>query len=433
MSAPPRRPFRRVYIANPRRPPMQRLEPVRAPVNSQAGAAAAAQTPYADRDFLQAVGNQNLTVEPTDILGLRLLNDKATEAMLGKTKVCEVDVLSEEIKYKSLDGTELKMTKFYLDPVWSWGNKPWDEARQNMIDEEKEKEEKEKKEKEAQKDKEKDGSEKKQDGEGEGEKKEPIDNEMYREWQRAVREIRHERAPKPALVYLHGGGFISGSVELFRKDIIRYVNMTSMTIYAPEYRLAPEHKFPKPLEDAFAAAQWIRENAGAENIDPERIGLLGVSAGGALALGVAMMWQDKGIEPPIGRVCAVYPMLNHQSTAVGNSKRAKFINIWTEKGVKMAWDAYLPRTAGQREKDLPYADPFMREDLSGFPPTYIDVGGLDLFAKDVAAFVARLAEANVKVEFHCYPGVPHAFDYAAPDAIVSREAIQHRREWLRQL
>jgi Esterase/lipase len=201
-----------------------------------------------------------------------------------------------------------------------------------MTDEGKEKE----KEMQAQKNKEKEGE---GEGEGEGEKKKkkkPIDDEMYREGQRAVREICHERALKPALVYLHGGGFISGSVKLFRKDIIRYVNMTSMTIYAPEYRLAPEHKFPKPLEDAFAAAQWIRENAAAENIDPERIGLLGVSAGGALALGVAMMWQDKGIEPPIGRVCAVYPMLNHQSTAVSDSKRAKFVNIWTEKGIKLA-------------------------------------------------------------------------------------------------
>jgi len=117
MSAPPRRPFRRVHIANPRQPAMQHLKSVRSPVDSQAGAAAAAQTFHADSDFLQAVGNQNLTVEPTDILGLRLLNDKATEAMLGKAKVCELNVLSEDIKYKSLDGTELKMTKFYLDPV----------------------------------------------------------------------------------------------------------------------------------------------------------------------------------------------------------------------------------------------------------------------------------------------------------------------------
>jgi acetyl esterase/lipase len=239
--------------------------------------------------------------------------------------------------------------------------------------------------------------------------------------------------PQPAILYIHGGGLISGSVTIFRKDIIRYAISTGLTIYAPAYRLAPEFPFPKPVEDAYSALEWLHDHATDEGIDAARIAVMGMSAGGGLAAGVAIMARDREFSPPIAKLVLVYPMLDDRTRIADDNPLSAHLN-WTGKKNEIAWGGYLGSDAGvEGAKVSPYAAPARATDVSGLPSTYIDVGGLDLFRDESLAFAARLAAANVDVELHLYPGVPHGWELVAIAAPVTKKAIENRTRALQDL
>lgn len=240
----------------------------------------------------------------------------------------------------------------------------------------------------------------------------------------------------PAVVYIHGGGFVSGSVAGFRKDIIRYATETGHSIFAPAYRLAPEHAFPKPMEDVYAALEFLRDNASEQKIDAKRIAVMGVSAGGGIAAGVALMARDKKLEPPIKKLVLIYPMLDDR-TRIGEDHPLNEHLTWTMKKNEIGWEAYLDgagaSVVGGGDKVSPYAAPGRATDVSGLPKTYIDVGGLDLFKDESLAFGARLLAASVDVEFHLYPGVPHGWEWIGHSVPVTKKAVQNRALALRDL
>lgn len=242
-------------------------------------------------------------------------------------------------------------------------------------------------------------------------------------------------AGRPCVLYLHGGGFVSGSVTSFRKDIIRYAAETRLTFYALAYRLSPEAPFPKPLEDAYAALEFLRDNAQEQNIDPKRIGVMGISAGGGLAAGLALEARDKKFVPAIKKLVLIYPMLDDR-TRIGEDHPLNEYLTWTNKKNEIGWQAYLGG-AGARTVSSPdasvYAAPARAEDLSGLPPTYLDVGGLDLFKDEVNAFGAKLLAGKVDVEFHLYPGVPHAWEWLSHECPVTQKAVNNRVFALRSL
>ncbi|KAK4457162.1 alpha/beta hydrolase fold-domain-containing protein [Cladorrhinum samala] len=225
---------------------------------------------------------------------------------------------------------------------------------------------------------------------------------------------------KGCILYIHGGGLVSGSVPLFRKDIIRYAVETGLPFYAPAYRLAPEHPFPAALEDVYAALEYLRDHAQEEGIDPSKIAVMGVSAGGGIAAGVALMARDKGFQPSIRKLVLIYPMLDDR-TNLGADHPLNEHLTWTMKKNEIGWGAYL---SGQEATE--YAAPARVKDVSGLPRTYIDIGGLDLFRDEAMAFAAKLVAANVETEFHLYPGVPHGWEWISAKAMVTKKAIQNR-------
>ncbi|KAK0716693.1 Alpha/Beta hydrolase protein [Apiosordaria backusii] len=239
----------------------------------------------------------------------------------------------------------------------------------------------------------------------------------------------------PCVLYLHGGGFVSGSVSSFRKDIIRYAVETGLTFYAPTYRLSPEAPFPKPLEDAYAALEYLRDNAEEQKIDPKRIAVMGTSAGGGLAAGLALKARDNKFEPAIKKLVLIYPMLDDR-TRIGEDHPLNEHLTWTNKKNEIGWEAYLggagARTAGSPDVSV-YAAPARADDLSGLPPTYLDVGGLDLFKDEVNAFGGKLLAGKVDVEFHLYPGVPHAWEWLGHECPVTKKAVQNRVAILQKL
>lgn len=239
--------------------------------------------------------------------------------------------------------------------------------------------------------------------------------------------------PLPAVVMTHGGGLVSGSVEIFAPQIARYVAQAGVQYWAVDYRLAPEHPGPAGVEDCFAALQWLSRRAAEFNVDPARIAVFGDSAGGNIAAGAALMARDAGLDPPLAKQILVYPMLDDRTTTryPADWPALPFLT-WKAEENAMAWDAYVGAgKRGKPEADVsPYAAPARAASLAGLPPTYIDVGGLDLFRDECVEYAARLARENVEVEFHLYPGVPHGFESAWGITVV-KAALENRGRSLR--
>ncbi|KAK3690304.1 alpha/beta hydrolase fold-domain-containing protein [Podospora appendiculata] len=240
-------------------------------------------------------------------------------------------------------------------------------------------------------------------------------------------------SPTAAVVYAHGGGMIAGAAAHARPALVPLVLATSATFYSVEYRLAPEHPFPTPVEDVYTALEWVRDHAADQNIDPARIALVGDSAGGGLAAGAALMTRDRHFAPPVAKLVLIYPMLDDRTSIAADHPLAAQPMIWTDASNKLAWAAYLGDEDRTRGHVSPYAAPARAGSFAGLPRTYIDCGGLDLFRDENLAFAAGLAAANVEVEVHLYPGVGHGFDFLAPGTPVARAAAENRLWALKRL
>ncbi|CAM1510915.1 Fc.00g084280.m01.CDS01 [Cosmosporella sp. VM-42] len=220
--------------------------------------------------------------------------------------------------------------------------------------------------------------------------------------------------PQPAVLYIHGGGFVAGSVELgsgiFAQDALN----SDRPVFAVEYRLAPEHPNPAAVEDSYAALKFIAEHAIDLNIDPARIGVKGESAGAAIATGVALLARDQNLHPPLAKQILLYPMLDDRTTYPPETNFLK-LAVWSEKQNKISWGAYIGDVnVGKPDADIsPYAVPARAKSYKGLPSTYVDIGTLDIFRNENLEFVKRLMEDDVEVEFHLWPGVPHVFEFLA--------------------
>jgi acetyl esterase/lipase len=234
---------------------------------------------------------------------------------------------------------------------------------------------------------------------------------------------------RAAVLYLHGGGMIVGSVPIFDGPVSRYVARTGVPMLSLEYRLAPEHPHPAPVEDAYAGLAWLAGHAVELGIDPGRIAVMGDSAGGGLAAGVAILSRDrKG--PAVARQLLIYPMLDDRTTTP-DPYIAPFAG-WSYDDNATGWNALLGTGHEHREVDPPAAPGRLR-DAAGLPPAYIEVGQLDVFRDEVLRYALTLSLAGVPAELHLHPGVPHEYDAIAFGADVSRRAQSDRDRVLRSL
>lgn len=231
--------------------------------------------------------------------------------------------------------------------------------------------------------------------------------------------------PGPAIIHYHGGGMILGSAQLYVKPLALLVSETSIPIFSVNYRLAPEHTGTTLVNDCYAALVWLHQNAQKYMIDPARIAVYGDSAGGGLAVGVALMARDNNLQPPLAKQILLFPMLDDRNMTP-NEDMEPFAFFKTHDNVT-AWTALLGEQAGKPDADIsPYAAPARAKSLAGLPPTYIDVGTLDIFRDEDMVFASRLLAENITTEFHLYPGLPHAFDLIAPNISASKRASQNR-------
>ncbi|KAF3910934.1 Acetylcholinesterase [Dactylellina cionopaga] len=237
-------------------------------------------------------------------------------------------------------------------------------------------------------------------------------------------------APTPAILHIHGGGMIISHMELQLGLPKNYASTSQISTFSVDYRVAPEVTSTTPVEDVYAALQWLHSHAQELNVDPTRIAIMGESAGGGIAAGVALLARDRSLSPPIAKQILIYPMLDDRNTKP--TPVAPFA-VWSYDNNLTGWTALLGKDVIGTDEVSQYAAPARATDLSNLPATYIDVGGLDIFLTEDIEFAKRLAESGVEVEAHVYPGVPHAFEMLAPAAVAAKRARENRLRAMRSL
>lgn len=215
--------------------------------------------------------------------------------------------------------------------------------------------------------------------------------------------------PQPALLWIHGGGYIIGTAAQDDRLCRRYAEALGATVASVEYRLAPENPYPAALEDCYAALRWL---VGLPAIDPARVAIGGASAGGGLAAALALLARDRG-EIPLAGQLLVYPMLDDRTVGdAGLDQPGQ--RLWNQTSNQFGWSAYLG------DADPETAVPARREDLSGLPPAWLGVGTLDLFHDENLAYAERLRAVGVPCDVEVVPGAYHGFDAILPKARVSQ-------------
>lgn len=228
-------------------------------------------------------------------------------------------------------------------------------------------------------------------------------------------------APCPMILYIHGGGFVLGQPEMADDYLADLATQLGVLIVAVDYRLAPEHPFPTPLEDCYTALGWVFAYQHELNVDIRRAVIMGHSAGGGLAAALAILARDRGAYPITGQVL-IYPMLDHRTGSADSPHRNVTTGMigWPHQANRFCWDCLRgQQTLDQQQTG--WFSPALQPDLSDLPPTFISVGALDLFLEEDVAYALRLSRAGVAVELHIYPGAPHMFDQY-PGAITEQSA-----------
>lgn len=234
----------------------------------------------------------------------------------------------------------------------------------------------------------------------------------------------------PALLWIHGGGYVLGSVE--RDDLLakHLARVGQCVVASVEYRLAPEHPFPAPVEDCYAALKWLSAYSSELGVDTSRIAIGGASAGSGLAAGLALFARDRA-EVEIAFQLLIYPMIDDRNIAPA-SETAPDTFVWTRENNLMGWRAYLGHEPGGADVS-PYAAAARATDLRGLPPTYIPVGDLDLFLDENVRYAQRLLAAGVPTELHVYPGAFHGFNGFVPGADISQRFNAERDKVLKRM
>ncbi len=220
--------------------------------------------------------------------------------------------------------------------------------------------------------------------------------------------------PLPALLWIHGGGYVIGSAAQDDAVCRRFADGLGMVVAAVEYRLAPEHRFPVPLHDCHDALVWL---AGQPTVDPTRVAVGGASAGGGLAAALGVLARQRG-EVPLAFQLLAYPMLDDRTAARTDIDESNF-RLWNNGANRFGWQSYTGHRPGSDEVGG-LAAPSRLDDLAGLPPAWIGVGTLDLFHDEDLAYARRLREAGVECELDVVEGAFHGFDLVRAKAGVSR-------------
>ena len=233
--------------------------------------------------------------------------------------------------------------------------------------------------------------------------------------------------PLPCLVFFHGGGFMLRASGGHYKLAKEYAYKLPCKVIYVDYRLAPRHPFPIPVEDCFAAYRWTLTHAKRLGIDKNKIFLGGDSAGGNLAAAVTLMARDRKYPAPKG-VLLIYPVTDRRMKTA-SMQNFTDTPVWDAKLNRTMWQCYLGENEPQPAE---YASPAEAKSLKEFPPTYLEVAEFDCLHDEGAAFGDRLKKAGVSTEFHEIKGGCHGYETATGSLLV-KACMDMRIAWMRRI
>jgi len=235
---------------------------------------------------------------------------------------------------------------------------------------------------------------------------------------------------RPVIYHVHGGGMVLGNNRVGVDSPLAWAKELDAVVVSVEYRLAPEHPHPAPVEDVYAGLVWTAEHARELGGDAERIVIAGASAGGGLSAALALLARDRKGPRAMGQLL-MCPMLDDRNDSPSTYQMAG-LGVWDRTANETGWTALLGELRGG--PDVPaYAAPARAEDLSGLPPAFLDVGSAETFRDEVVAYASRIWQAGGVAELHVWPGGFHGFDGFAPQAALSQAARGAQVGWLRRL
>jgi len=237
-------------------------------------------------------------------------------------------------------------------------------------------------------------------------------------------------SPVPGFLNIHGGGMMVGHRTMDVPPLADLVMELGAVAATVEYRLAPEHPHPAPVEDCHAALVWFAANASAFGIDPARIVVMGGSAGGGLSAGVALMARDRKSVDLAGQLL-LCPMIDDRNVTVSSHQ---FVSetTWTRGTNELGWSSLLGAAKGT-DAASPYAAPTRASDLSGLAPAYIEAGSAEVFRDENVDYATRIWAVGGEAELHIWSGGFHGFDIYAPQTELTRAALAARLSWLRRI
>jgi acetyl esterase len=209
---------------------------------------------------------------------------------------------------------------------------------------------------------------------------------------------------RPCVVYLHGGGWVMGSIQTHDAYCRALANAAAVVVVSVDYRLAPEHKFPAAVEDAYWATRWVSEHAAELGVEPRRLAVAGDSAGGNLAAAVTLMARDRG-GPPLIFQALIYPVTDFSFDTPSYRENATGYHL-TRAAMIWSWRHYLSKNS---DGSSPYASPLRADDLSGLPGALIVTAEFDPLRDEGEAYARKLADAGVPVTLSRYEGMIHGF------------------------
>ena len=236
---------------------------------------------------------------------------------------------------------------------------------------------------------------------------------------------QQEKGKLPAMLYLHGGGYVLGNPDSFLSLIKQFIDTRPCVVIAPDYRKALTAPFPAGFNDCYDTLLWAKENANALGIDNKQFMVAGHSAGGGLTAAVTLKARDTQ-EASIAFQMPIYPMIDDRQLTP--SAMAMDSPVWNTKVNAFAWRLYLSNLIKNNVEINAYAAPARNNDYSHFPPTITFVGELEPFKDETIAYVDALKNAGAKVRFRLFKGCYHGFDLFATQSLVAKEAINFTLE-----
>ncbi|WP_255415196.1 alpha/beta hydrolase fold domain-containing protein [Vitiosangium sp. GDMCC 1.1324] len=236
--------------------------------------------------------------------------------------------------------------------------------------------------------------------------------------------------PGPGIYHIHGGGMVMSNRFAGASDLVAWAMKFDAVCVTVEYRRAPEHPDPIPVEDCYAGLAWMAAHTGELLVDPERLIIFGGSAGGGLSAGTTLLARDRQGPKLLGQLLEC-PMIDDRNETV-SSYQFQGIGIWARVSNLTGWTALLGDRRGTDEVSI-YAAPARATDLRGLPPTFIDVGAAEVFRDEAVAYASAIWAAGGDAELHVWGGAFHGFNQMAPHAAISRAANAAREAWLERM